>query len=153
MGMVRRRSFRIGTLWYLFEASTIVVFPDATSVSWWNAYWMWCVSQTALWLNTCKSTVRCDLLFFFRAVNIRWHLVTVSPTGTACRTSSLTPLYNNGQQCRETEMGLWTAICLDFRLTWSSEGRPFIKRNVWNSQMVEVLDRYLSTIQIWKTTR
>ena len=102
-------------------------------------------------------TVRRGLPFFFRAVTIRWHRVTGSPTGTASRTPSLTSLsidsFTSCCQCRGTGMGLWTAIGLASGSTWSSNGGPSIRGSVWHSQVLKVLDRYLSSIQFWRAVR
>ena len=37
--------------------------------------------------------------------------------------------------------------------TWSSNGGPSIRGSVWHSQVLKVLDRYLSNIQIWRAVR
>ena len=103
------------------------------------------------------STVRRGLPFSFRAVTIRWHQVTGSPTGTASRTPSLTSLsidsFTSCCQCRGTAMGLSTAISLASGSTWSSNGGPSIRGSVWHSQVLKVLDRYLSIIQFWGAVR
>ena len=100
------------------------------------------------------STVRRGLPFFSRDVTIRWHQVTGSSTGTVSRTPSLTSLsidsFTSFCQCRGTGMVLWTAIGLASGSTWSSNGGPSIKGSVWHSQVLKVLDRYLTSIQFWR---
>ena len=50
-------------------------------------------------------------------------------------------------------MGLWTAIGLASGSTWSSNGGPSIRGSVWHSQVLKVLDRYLSCIKFWRVAR
>ena len=103
------------------------------------------------------STVRRGLPFFFRVVTIRWHQVTGSPIGAASKTPSLTSLsihaFISRCQCRGTGMGSWTAIGLASGSTWRSNGGPSIRGSVWHSQVLKVLDRYLSSIQFWRAAR
>ena len=47
-------------------------------------------------------------------------------------------------------MGVWTAIGLASGSTSSSNGGTFIRGSFWYSQVLKVLDRYLSSIQFWR---
>ena len=100
------------------------------------------------------SIVHRGLPVFFRAVTIRWHQENGSPTGTASRTPTLTfvsiDAFTSCCQCRGTGVGLWTAIGLAAGSTWSSNSVPSIRESVWHSQVLKVLDRYLSSIQLWR---
>ena len=50
-------------------------------------------------------------------------------------------------------MRLWTVIGSASGLTWSPNGGPSIRGNVWHSQVLKVLDRYLSSVQFWRAAR
>ena len=101
------------------------------------------------------STVRRGLPFFFRAVTIRWNQVTGSPTGTASRTPSLTSLSIDcfTSCCQRNWNGFVECDQFGFGVTWSSNGGPSIRGSFWHSQVLKVMDRYLSSIQFWRAVR
>ena len=100
--------------------------------------------------NTCKNTKRHGSPFNVRVVTARWNQVTVS-LWTASRTPSLTSLSIDALTCCYQRKA--TAIAFVSGSTWSFNSRPSIRRSVWFSQVLQVLDRYLSSIQFWKAAR
>ena len=86
-------------------------------------------------------------LFFLVHTTIWWHQVTGVPRGTFSsmprRTSLSSPLFTSS--CQWIGIGVWEGFGVAVGSMWRARGGPDIIDKVWCSQMLNVLDEYVSS--------